>query len=303
MLQLSLMDVHQLKVFVAVFKNKSFSKASEELHLTQPTVSDHIRALEEELNCRLFDRLGRKIIPTKEAEMLSNRAIEIIEKLDSVKDFLGQFKKEVTGHLIIGASTIPGTYILPHITASFRKLHPSLLFEIQVSDSRGIIKRISEHELLIGIVGSKLGSSQVQYAPFMDDELIAISSPSIPKSNNVTIKELISLPMLVREEGSGTRREFEKILEASGISVDKLDIAGVFGSTDAIKQAVKEGMGVSILSRRAVLDELKCKILKEIRVRDVQMKRSFFIVTHRKRTLPHQYKVFLDYLITQKEPS
>src|SRR3990172_4868184 len=110
-----LMDIHQLRVFTSVFKNKSFSKASEELYLTQPTVSDHIKTLEEELDCKLFDRLGRTIIPTKEAEVLYNHAIGIIEKISTLKDTFSQLKKEVSGELVVGASTIPGTYLMPKI--------------------------------------------------------------------------------------------------------------------------------------------------------------------------------------------
>ncbi len=293
------MDIHHLRVFVSVFKNRSFSRAAEELHLTQPTISDHMMALETELKCRLFDRLARKIVPTKEAETLNNQAIEIIEKMDNITDLLYQFNKEMTGHIVIGASTIPGTYILPEIVASFLKNHPAVLFEIPVSDSRDIIRRIEQNDLLIGVVGAKIGSGQVQYVPLMDDDLIVIAAPSFMNTRGITVKDLISLPIVMREEGSGTRKEIEKILEGRGISTDMLKVSAILGSTDAVKQAVKKGMGISILSRRAVLDEVKCKILKEIEIKGLPMKRTFYIVTHRKRTLPHQYKMFLEYLKTQ----
>ena len=290
------MDIHQLRVFASVFRNRSFSRAAEELHLTQPTVSEHIMALEAELKCRLFDRLPRKIIPTKEAELLKDLAIEIIEKMEGIAHLLGQFNNKMSGHLVIGASNIPGTYILPGLTASFRKLYPSVLFEIPVSDSRGIINRIMQHELLIGIVGARLGSG-LEYTSFMEDELVAVASRSFPVPATITIKDLIRFPMIMREEGSGTKKEFEKILDGKGVSADKLNIAAVFGSTDAVKQAVKEGMGITILSRRAVLDELDCKKLKELKIKDTRMKRDFFIVTHKKRTLPHLYKAFFEFLI------
>lgn len=290
------MDIHQLRVFASVFKNKSFSKASEELYLTQPTVSDHVKSLEEELNCKLFDRLGRTIVPTKEAETLYNHAIELIEKADSIKDIIGQFKKEITGELIIGASTIPGTYLMPFIMAKFRKIYPSISFQILISDSRGIVEKISRHELLIGIVGAKLANSQITYMPFLEDELIVVSSPALIKNRQLTLKELIQLPMVLREEGSGTRRETEKILEDKGVSLEEIKIAGIFGSTDAVKQAVKAGLGVSILSRLSVKDELKYGIFKEIKLSDIQMKRKFYIVAYKKRTLPIAYNLFMEYL-------
>jgi DNA-binding transcriptional LysR family regulator len=290
-------DIHHLRVFAAVFKHKSFSRASEELHLSQPTVSDHIRALEEELNCKLFDRLSRKIIPTKEAGVLIGRASEIIEKVEGIKGLLGELRKELAGHLIIGASTIPATYILPGLTAAYRKRHPGIVFEIVCSDSREIIDKVAGHDLLVGMVGAKLDNGQVHYSPFLDDELIAIAAPSFMENRSLGLREIAALPMVMREQGSGTRREFEKILLREGIDPQQLSIVGLFGSTDAIKQAVKEGMGVSIVSRRAVRDELRCNMLKEIKIKKADMKRQFFIVTHRKRTLPHIYKGFLEYLL------
>jgi DNA-binding transcriptional LysR family regulator len=117
----------------------------------------------------------------------------------------------------------------------------------------------------------------------------------------MTLKNLMKFPIILREEGSGTRRETEKILESRGISLEKLNIAGIFGSTDAVKQAVKAGLGVSILSRFSVTDELKHKILKEIKLIDLQMKRNFYIVTHKKRTLPQAYKIFLEHIMAESK--
>jgi DNA-binding transcriptional LysR family regulator len=292
------MDIHHLRVFASVFKHKSFSKAAEELRLTQPTVSDHIRALEEELDCRLFDRVSRRIIPTSEACVLIERASEIIENVEGIQGLLGEFRKELAGHLIIGASTIPGTYILPGLTALYRGKHPGVFFEVVVSDSRGIIDKVAGHDLLVGVVGARLDNGQVQYSPFLDDELIAIAKPSFTRKRSLDLRELVTLPMVMREQGSGTRREFEKILAKHKIDEHQLNIVGIFGSTDAVKQAVKEGMGVSVVSRRAVCDEIRCNMLAEIRIKDCEMKRHFFVVTHRKRTLPHIYKGFFEYLLS-----
>jgi DNA-binding transcriptional LysR family regulator len=291
------MDIHQLRVFVSVYKNKSFSKASEELYLTQPTISNHIKALEEEFDCKLFDRLGRTIIPTKEAEVLFGHSVEIIEKADAIKDALGQLKKELTGKLVIGASTIPGVYLMPRVMTEFQKKYPAISFQILISDSRGIVESISRHELLLGIVGAKLGHEQINYTPFVEDELIVVSSPSMVKDGSMTLKELVKLPMVLREEGSGTRRETERFLEGKGVSLENLRVNGIFGSTDAVKQAVKAGLGVSILSRYSVADELEHKILKEIKLTDVQMKRRFYVVTHKKRTLPRAYDMFLKHIL------
>jgi DNA-binding transcriptional LysR family regulator len=290
------MDIHHLRVFAAVFQDKSFSKASKKLRLTQPTVSAHIRALEEEYNCKLFDRLGRTIIPTKEAEVLYQYATEIIAKTDVIRDAMGRFKKKITGTLILGASTIPGTYLLPSIMTAFKKKYPSVSFQILIADSKKIVDSLSKHELLMGIVGAQLGNEEINYIPFLDDELIVVSSPRFTKSKKMPLKELIKFPMVIREEGSGTRKITEQIFTDRGISYDRMSIAGVIGSTDAVKQAVKAGLGIAILSRLSVSDELKHKTLKEIKITDVSMRRKIYLITHKKRTLPLAYQIFLNYI-------
>jgi len=296
------MDIHQLRVFVSVFKNRSFSKASQELRLTQPTVSSHVMAMEEEFNCKLFDRLGRTIIPTREAEVFYSHAMEIIGKADALKEVMGKFKKEITGNLVIGASTIPGTYLIPQMMAAFQKRFPSISFEILISDSKKTIDGVSKNELFLGIVGAKLGNDRINYMPFAEDELIVVSSPTLIKNNRMALNTLVGFPMVLREEGSGTRTEAEKILEAKGVSHDGIRIAGIFGSTEAVKQAVKGGLGVSILSKFSVIDELEHKMLKEIKLTDVhQMKRKFYIVTHKKRTLPPAYSIFLEHIIAESK--
>ncbi|HSW62854.1 MAG TPA: selenium metabolism-associated LysR family transcriptional regulator [Dissulfurispiraceae bacterium] len=291
------MDIHHLRVFVAVFKNRSFSRASEQLNLTQPTVSDHIRSLEQDLRCRLFDRLGRSIIPTTESEVLYMHAVDIIERAEAIRDVLSQFRAEPTGELIIGASTIPGTYLLPVTMAEFRKQYPSISFQIVIGDSRSVVDRMLSHELLVGVVGTKLNYNQLQYEPFYDDELIVVASRDFALKQTISLQELLKCPLVMREEGSGTLKEIERILGAKGYSLSNLIISGIFGTTDAIKQAVKAGLGISVLSRVAVREELASGILKEIKISGLKMRRQFFLVTHRKRTLPAAYSLFYKYLL------
>jgi DNA-binding transcriptional LysR family regulator len=295
------MDIHQLKVFASVFQEKSFSKASRKLHLTQPTISAHIKALEEEYKCKLFDRLGRTTIPTKEAEVLYRHAVEIIEKSELIKEAIGKCKEEISGRVIIGASTIPGTYLLPSMIKPFQEKYPYVSIQVIISDSKKVIEDISQYELLIGIVGAKLDNELIDYVPFIEDELIVVSSRSLIKENKMSLKTLIKFPVVLREEGSGTRRETEKILGNRGITIKGLDVTGIFGSTDAIKQAVKAGLGISILSKFSVKDEIENNILKEIKITDVQMRRKFYIVIHKKRTLPLSYAIFLKHLLSESK--
>jgi DNA-binding transcriptional LysR family regulator len=290
------MELHHLRIFLSVFKNKSFSKASQDLRLAQPTVSEHIKTLERRLNCSLFERLGKKVIPTREAEVLHNLALELVEKADSVKGVLGQLKKDISGELLIGASTIPATYLLPEQMVAFKQKHPAVSFRVRVGDSQEIVQQVLSHHLLIGIVGSKITDTQIDYTPFLGDELIVVASPSVVKSNRIALKDLCRYPMVLREEGSGTRREAERLLQGEGFSCKNVIVAGIFGSTDAVKQAAKAGLGLTILSRYAVTEELKHRLLKEINLDIRPMKRMFYIATHRKRALPFLYSLFLDHL-------
>ena len=293
---MSPMDIHQLRVFLSVYKKRSFTKASEELHLTQPTVSDHIKTLEEELDCVLFDRLGRMIKPTKEAEVLFIHSSEILERIGHLREAVGNMRKEVAGELIIGASTIPGTYLLPRAVADFRKEYPSVFYQVIVSDSREIMEKILDHELILGIVGTRVPHKDLHYQPLLDDELIVVAATSLMQKQSVTLREFIGMSMVLREEGSGTRKEMEKNLEGKGISLEGLKVAGYFSSTDAVKQAVKAGLGISILSRFAVEEEVKHRTLREVKVAGLEMKRKFYVLTHKKRSLPLLYSVFLEHL-------
>jgi DNA-binding transcriptional LysR family regulator len=293
---MSSMDIHHLRVFLSVYKNRSFTKASEELHLSQPTVSDHIRSLEDELGCVLFDRLGRTIKPTKEAEVLFIHATEIVERITHLREAVGNMKKEIAGELVIGASTIPGTYLLPIVITGFRKEYPSAFFQVIVSDSREIMEKMLNHELILGIVGTKISHKDLNAHALLDDELIVVAAPSLVNKKVMPLRSLIDLPMVLREEGSGTRKEMERCLEDKGILLDELNVAGYFSSTDAVKQAVKSGMGISILSRFAVQEELKHQTLREVNVAGLAMKRRFYALTHRKRNLPFLYSVFFEYL-------
>ena len=295
------MDIHQLKGFVAAFKNRSFARASDELNLRQPTISKHVRTLEKEFNCQLFDRLGKTIIPTKEAEILYQHSIELIEGVDALKETIGERERHLTGKLMIGASRTPGVYLLPRIISGFQKEYPTISFETPVSNSEGIVESILKHELFLGIVEATPDDDQIEYTHFIDDELIVISSPSLVKGHRIELRELKKLPLIMREEGSGTRRGVEEFFESEGIPLSRLKVAGIFGSTDAVKQAVKTGLGFSILSRFTVTDELKYNMLKRIELPDVEIKRSYYIVTRKKRTLPKLYDTFFKYLLARRQ--
>ena len=129
------MDIHHLKIFISVHRNNSFSKASKELHISQPTISEHIKNLENELDCTLFDRLGRSILPTAKAEILLPHALQVVEEIAKLQEAIHADNKQISGDIIISASTIPGTYLLPKMAAKFKKRYPNTRFQILINDT------------------------------------------------------------------------------------------------------------------------------------------------------------------------
>ena len=289
------MDIHQLKIFISVFKNKSFSKAAKELFLTQPTISEHIKIIEEELHSKLFDRIGKSIIPTTEAEMLYDHAVRIIEKVEKLKDDLQRIKSTPSGNLHIAASSIPGTYILPKLISSFKNIYPDISIQISISDSKTVSDSLLSGQIFLGIVGTKLHQSKIEYTPFMNDELV-IASPDFINESLIEPEEILRYPFIMREEGSGTRKEMERWFNEIGIDTEKLKVVCILSSTDAVKQAIKNGMGISILSIHAIKDEIECQKLKAIKIKNYQMTRTFYIARSIKRTLPHIYTLFYEFL-------
>jgi DNA-binding transcriptional LysR family regulator len=289
------MDIHHLKIFVSVYKNKSFTRASEDLHISQPTISEHIKNLESSLDCRLFDRLGRSIMPTTEADVLYPKALQLLDDLDQIQEKITATGAGVKGKLVIGASTIPGAYILPRVAYSFKKQYPKVGFEILIEDSARIINMILQHELLCGIVGARITSDKLDYSPLIEDELVLVATPKVLAQKTITLEKLSTIPFLQRETGSGTRQTFEDFLKKKMSTAD-FNIVATFGSTSAVKQAVKESLGASVISRIAVQEELENKTLLEIPIKNFKMKRKFYQVRQKKRTLPAQYLAFCKHL-------
>jgi DNA-binding transcriptional LysR family regulator len=290
------MDIHQLKIFASVYRNRSFTKASEALHISQPTISEHIKNLENSLGCSLFDRMGRSIIPTTEGDILYPKALLLLDELEQIQKEITESGTGVRGMLVIGASTIPGTYILPRLAYSFKKQFPEVEFKIPIEDSSKITALILQHELLCGIVGAQTPSDKLLYEPLIEDELVMVATKKVLAQKNITLDELAACPFLQRETGSGTRQTFENFLKKSNTSSNALNVVATLGSTSAVKQAVKEGLGVSVISRIAVQEELDNNILQEIPIRNLKMKRKFYLVRQRKRTLPAQYLAFFKHL-------
>lgn len=274
------MNLKQLEAFVCVADKKSFSKAARDLYLTQPTISAHIASLEKELDARLFIRNTKEVSLSEDGTILYSYAkqmIDLEEKIESC--FCGEKKSDVR-KITIAASTIPAQYILPGILARFIERFPKEQFKVIETDSSKVIELISGGAADVGFSGTVLERKFCKYVPFYKDELIVIM-PNTEKYQALMTKEDLSWlkneSYIMREEGSGTRKEAEKQLKKYGIDVDQLTVVASMESQEAIKRSVIKGMGISIISKLAAEEEVRtgkvlwCNVPGEGEGRDINI--------------------------------
>ncbi|WP_456434503.1 selenium metabolism-associated LysR family transcriptional regulator [Thermosulfuriphilus sp.] len=292
-----MLDLRQLQVFAKVYEKKSFSRAAEEVFLTQPTVSGHIKALEEFLGVRLFDRLGREVLPTKAGEILypfAKRVLSLVSEAErEIRLFLGVDK----GRLEIGGSTIPGQYILPGLVGAFKKSYPGLELKLLIGDTRSVAEAVAGGAIELGIVGAKLSAlEELSFEPCCEDELVLAASSSFKLNEPLETEDLPQLPLIIREAGSGTRLTAEEALKEKGLSLAQFKIVAEMGSTEAVKQALKAGLGVSFISRRAIEEDLHSGRLKIVSVNGLYVRRKFYLIRHRARSLSPAAEAFIEFL-------
>jgi DNA-binding transcriptional LysR family regulator len=293
------MDLHQIEIFCSLIRHKSFSRAAEALLLSQPTVSGHIKNLEDELGVRLLDRLGKRILPTEAGEVLYRHGLKLLEERDRARQEIDSLSGTVSGLLRLGGSTIPGAYILPPFIGAFRKKHPAVSIQLTIEDTARVTEAVLAGELMIGIVGARVADPRLEVHPFETDELV-IAVPARhrwARKRAIAPGALIGEPFILREEGSGTRKIMEDRLDKTGLSIAELNISAVVGSSDAVRQAVKAGLGIAILSIRAIQDDLDAGKLAAVRIAGVRMERSFFVVLLKGRSRSPLCKAFLDFIL------
>ncbi len=296
------MDFRQLKTFVTIAKLKSFSKAADHLFLTQPTISNHIQNLENDLGTILINRSNRKITLTTAGEILFSYAIDILNKCDQAIFSLEQFQGKIEGTLEIASSSIPGQYILPEFLNSFHKNYPNVNYHLLHYDSRQVVNSIINGEIDFGIVGAIHDTKNLEYIDIMEDRLVFIA-PNTDKympMKEMSIETLKQEKIILREKGSGTRKIFEDILLSFDLSIDDFNIVSYMESTESIKQCVRKGLGISVISKLAVVDEIKLNLLKSIPMKDLEMKRNFYFVYHKRRALSPLVDTFKNYVLNNK---
>jgi DNA-binding transcriptional LysR family regulator len=297
------MDLRQLEVFAQVVETRSFSRAAAALRLSQSTVSEHVRLLEEELGTRLLDRLGRETVPTRAGELLHGYARRLLGLRTEARQALDQFLGRVSGVLVVGASTTPGEYVLPPLVGHFRARYPEVGITLQIADTRGIVQAVLDGQVELGLVGAPPQERGLEVRPLMPDQLVVVVPPGHAwfGRDRATLDDLRRESLIVREPGSGSRGAFERALEEAGLDLGAFRIVAEMGTTSAIKQAVKAGVGLSVVSRRAIEDECAHGLLAGVSVTDLSLTRHFYLVTHGARSRSPLCTAFLEFLLTGPE--
>lgn len=283
------MEFKQLEAFVAVVDYGSFSEAARKLYLTQPTISAHVRSLEEELHTKLILRTTKKTTITTRGYQLYDSAVRMLEiRNNLLENFTG-----VQKHMIdLAASTIPSSYLLPEILAAFGKTHPDIYFHSIQADSAESINRVLDGTADLALVGQNTRDETCVFLPFCQDELV-IATPITNhylglQNKSVTFEDFIKDPIIIREKGSGTKKEMDLFLEQIGVTPNDLNVIARMNDLEGIKKSIVNGLGISILSARSAIDLQKTKQILLFPLEESAHKRTFYIVYSKNRILkPH----------------
>ncbi len=292
------MDLWHLKIFCKVVELGSFSKAGNAVHLSQPTISTHIKQIEEHFNTRLVDRLSRRTVPTKAGELLYDHAYRLISLYDATEAAMAEFTGKIKGRLVIGGSTIPGGYLLPRLIGAFTQAYPGIRISLVVADTSEIVAHTLAGRIEMGIVGARSKDKHLIQTAIMDDDLRLVIPGDHPWAGKkrISLDAVIREPFIIREEGSGTLRSLVELLKRKDTQLSDLNVIAELGSTEAVRQAIKSNIGISILSAFAVADDIQAGHLAAVRIDGLNLKRSFFLTTHRQRSLSPLCRTFIDFL-------
>ncbi|MFA9464835.1 MAG: selenium metabolism-associated LysR family transcriptional regulator [Velocimicrobium sp.] len=291
------MELKQLEGFVKVVELESFSKAAHALYLTQPTISVHIVTLEKELNTKLLERTTKTVKTTKAGERLYEYAKNMLEiKEDILQEFYQE--RPVGERILLAGSTIPSQHILPEVIPEFQRTYSNTMFSINQGDSGYVIEEILKHKIDIGFVGMKKEDARLYYIPFYQDSLVVITPNTEKyqkmKAQNCSFEELMKEPIILRENGSGTKKGSDKFLETRNIDIRKLNVVGHMNDQEIIKRSVSNGMGISIISKKSALDyEREGKVI--IYEPEDMIARNLYIVFDKRKKLSRVERGFVEF--------
>ncbi len=275
------MDTRQLAAFCAVVERRSFSQAAERLGVTQPAVSLQVRSLEKRLGTQLLDRSGRRVEPTEAGWRLYRGAQKLIALEEQLMaDVAASSEGELSGDLVLGASTGPAAIVVPILLGEFQRENPAVRVFLTVSDTHSVIERVAERSLELGIVGASRRHRGVRFEPFFADQVILACPPGHRfAGRTVTLDELREETLILMQEGAGVRQIIEDALRRRGVRMRDLDVRLELGLQESVRRAVEAGFGVTFISRTAVEAELADGRLAEARVEELDARREISLAS------------------------
>lgn len=297
-------DLRQLEVFSRVVQLGSVSRAAEAVNLSQSSVSERISALEKSIGAPLFDRIGRRIEPTATGMLLYQQALKHLALKEETQQALAEQLGASRGEIALGGSTVPGEYILPEVIKRFRDMHPLIVLRLTIGDSQDIAASVLAGSLTMGIVGARSHSSHLQYEQLWHDQLVLVVPAGHPWDGRkaVSATELVQEPFVLRESGSGTRQVMEsKLAETLRARSVALNVAAELGSSTAVKSAVVAGLGVTMISSRAVAAEIQAGTLAQVPVDNMVLPRRFYLAYDSRRTLSPVARAFREFILADAD--
>ena len=293
------MNLKQLESFSYIIETNSFSEAAKKLFLTQPTISSHISLLEKELSTQLLIRTTKDVIPTDAGKKLYTYAKQMLQIQNTILEEFHVKSEDEKNVITLGASSIPEQYILPEILPKYLKKNKNE-FKIGQGDSFEIINQVVNKEIEIGLVGTQIETSNCIFEPFYKDKLVVITPVNQKylqmKEEGFHIKDLLKEPIIMREEGSGTRKEIKKFLNHMKINDGSLNIIATLNSTEAIKRSVANNMGISIISNLAVQDYIKEKRVLAFDLAEENIYRNLYIVRNKEMYMSKSSLKFIKFM-------
>ena len=270
----------RLRVFYSVATFSSFTKAAEEMFITQPAVTKNIKELESELNIRLFNRIANKITLTEAGRLLLHYTEHVLTLDKKFMFDLGVLKQKFAGDLKLGASTTIGQYVLPAILAQFNREHPDIELSLLNDNTQRIETALVEKVLDLGIIEGNSRNSQLKYIPFLKDEIVAVvhASQSLFEKDEITLEELKKTPLVLREIGSGSLEVITDKLKQKGVKLKDLNVVMHLGSTESIKTFLANSNSIGLISINAVSKEIVNGEFKIIDITDFEMVRNFYFI-------------------------
>jgi DNA-binding transcriptional LysR family regulator len=289
------MDTRQLTAFCAVVERKSFSRAAEQLGLTQPAVSLQIRSLEKRFGRQLLDRSGRRVEPTEAGRRLYRRAQRLLAlEQQLVEDVAAETDGELRGTVEIGASTGPGGGVVPLLLCEFQLRNPAVEISLSVFDTQRVVELVADRELELGVVGAARRHRSVVFEPFFRDEVVLACAPGHRfAGRKLSLDQLRDEPLIVMQEGAGVRQVIEDELRQAGTRLRDFDVRLELGLQESVKSAVAAGYGVSFISRSAVEAELAAGTLAAAQVEGLEPSREISLVRSSGRPLTSAAEEFV----------